>query len=257
MKLIDSHCHLNVAPLAPQIETVIADARDVGVHEFIIPGITASQWDESLLLGSIHTGVYCAVGLHPLFLEQHHNRDLTQLKDLCQQNKLVGIGEIGLDFYNGRQQETKQQQLFEQQLTIASKANLPVILHVRKAHDQVLATLRRKHFTKGGTVHAFNGSYQQAEKYIELGFAIGIGGSITYDRATKIRAVATQLPEESIVLETDSPDMLISGKKKGPNLPQYLPEILYNLAKLRNQSPEHLAITTRKNTKNIFHLSNE
>lgn len=255
MKLIDSHCHLNVAPLAPQIETVIGDARDAGVHEFIIPGITASQWGESLLLGSLHTGVYCAAGLHPLFLEHHHNRDLTQLQDLCQQKKLVGIGEIGLDFYNGRQQETKQQQLFEQQLAIASKANLPVILHVRKAHDQLLATLRRKHFTKGGTVHAFNGSYQQAEKYIELGFAIGIGGSITYDRATKIRAVATQLPEESIVLETDSPDMLIAGKEKGPNLPEYLIEILDVLSKLRQTTPEQLGKATLLNTHRVFNIN--
>ncbi|MFT5702003.1 MAG: TatD DNase family protein [Desulforhopalus sp.] len=257
MKLIDSHCHLDVAPLAAEIETVIANARVVGVHGFIIPGITAFHWEKLLLLGSLHTGVYCAAGLHPLFLDHHHNRDLSKLKGLCLENKLVGIGEIGLDFYDGRQQETQQQQLFEQQLAIANKANLPIILHVRKAHDQVLATLRRKHFTQGGTVHAFNGSYQQAEKYIELGFAIGIGGAITYDRATKMRAVASQLPEQSIVLETDSPDMVIAGKKQGPNLPQYLPEILEILAKLRNQSSEHLATTTCENTRNIFRLKNE
>lgn len=255
MKLIDSHCHLNVSPLAPQIETVIADARDVGVNEFIIPGITASQWDKSLLMGSTHTGVYCAAGLHPLFLERHRNRDLTQLQDLCQQNKLVGIGEIGLDFYNGRQQETKQQQLFEQQLAIASKANLPVILHARKAHDQVLATLRRKHFTKGGTIHAFNGSYQQAEKYIELGFAIGIGGAITYQRATKLRTMVRQLPEESIVLETDSPDMLVAGKEQGPNLPKHLIEILYVLSKIRQTTPEQLGQTALLNTHRVFNIN--
>lgn len=255
MKLIDSHCHLNAAPLASQIETVIGDARNVGVHEFIIPGITASQWDESLLLGSIHTGVYCAAGLHPLFLERHRNRDLTQLQALCQQNKLVGIGEIGLDFYNGRQQETKQQQLFEQQLAIASKVSLPVILHVRKAHDQVLATLRRQKFKQGGTVHAFNGSLQQAEQYIGLGFVVGIGGAVTHERAKKIRGVAAQLPEESIVLETDSPDMLIAGKGNGPNLPEYLIEILYVLAKLRQTRPEHLGELTRQNTQRVFNLN--
>lgn len=255
MKLIDSHCHLNADPLAPQIDKVIADARAVGVHEFIVPGVMASQWKDVLLLGSLYSGVYCAAGLHPLFLQHHQRGDLNRLEQYCQQNLLVAVGEIGLDFYHGRQYEEMQQQLFEKQLAIAGKAQLPIILHVRKAHDQVLATLRRKKFAGGGTVHAFNGSLQQAQQYIGLGFAIGIGGAITYDRAKKLRALAAVLPEQSIVLETDSPDMVVAGKGKGPNLPKYLIEILHLLAKLRQTTSEQLGSATRNNTQRVFNLS--
>lgn len=252
--MIDSHCHLNISPLVEQIDAIIADANEAGVHEFIVPGIMASQWNELLLLGGQHIGIYCAAGLHPLFLEHHHKRDLFTLEQLCQQNLLVAIGEIGLDFYNGKQQEKEQQQLFEQQLAIASKAKLPIILHVRKAHDQVLATLRRKKFTCGGSVHAFNGSIQQAEQYIGLGFAIGVGGAITFERAIKLRAMAAWLPEESIVLETDSPDMLVAGKEKGPNLPEYLIEIVHVLSKLKQTTPERLGKATLANTHRIFNI---
>lgn len=254
MRIIDSHCHLDISPLIVQVDNIIAAANAVGVQEFVVPGIIASQWDELLLLGTLHKGVHCAAGLHPLFLDHHHKGDLVTLEQLCQQNLLVAIGEIGLDFYNGKQQEKKQQQLFEQQVEIAEATRLPIILHVRKAHDQVLATLRRKQFTHGGAVHAFNGSIQQAEHYIRLGFAIGIGGAITYKRATKLRTMATLLPEESIIIETDSPDMPIAGKKNGPNLPEYLIEILHVLSQLRQTSPEQLGNATLVNTHRVFNI---
>lgn len=254
MKLIDSHCHLDAEIFRPRVSQIISDAKDAGVEGFILPGVIASSWQEQLHLATEHSGVYCAAGLHPLFLEQHHNRDLIYLEELCKGKLLVAIGEIGLDFYHGKEHAKAQQQLFEEQLKIASGAGLPIILHVRKAHDQVLAILRRKQFTGGGCVHAFNGSLQQAEQYTGLGFAIGIGGAATYERAKKIRAVAAQLPEQSIVLETDSPDMLIAGKKKGPNLPQYLIETLHVLAQLRQTKPEHLGDRTLLNTQAIFNL---
>lgn len=255
MKIIDSHCHLNLSPLIDQIDQLITNAGAVGVQEFIVPGIMAPQWGEILMLCRKYMGLYCAAGLHPLFVDYHQKNDLDTLENVCQQNQLIAIGEIGLDFYNGRQQEKIQQQLFEDQLDIAKTTRIPVILHVRKAHDQVLATLHRKKFTFGGSVHAFNGSLQQAEQYIGLGFAIGIGGAITYERATKIRTVATHLPEESIILETDSPDMLVAGKEKGPNLPEYLIEILHVLSKLRKTTPEQLGKATLQNTHRVFNMS--
>ena len=254
MKLIDSHCHLNAAPLLPQLDKVLLEAKAVGVQEYIVPGVIASQWQEIFQLGRRYNGVYCAIGLHPLFLQYHDESDLLRLEELCRQNRVVAIGEIGLDFYHGRQYEQRQQQLFEAQLAIATKVQLPVILHVRKAHDQILATLRRKKFPGGGAVHAFNGSLQQAEQYIGLGFSIGIGGAITYDRAKKLRALATQLPEQAIILETDSPDMVLAGKGDSPNLPRYLLDIVTLLAKLRKTTPEKLGKATRLNTKKTFHL---
>ena len=254
MKLIDSHCHLNHPKLAIQLDRILGSAKRAGIEAYIIPGVVATQWKDILALGSTEAGRYCALGLHPLFLKEHRNRDLVALEELCAQNLAVAIGEIGLDFYHGREKQKDQQLLFEQQLDIASRTGLPVILHVRKAHDDVLATLRRKQFTGGGSVHAFNGSLQQAEQYIELNFVIGVGGAITYDRSKKIRSVAREVPIKSIVLETDSPDMIVSGKEHGPNLPQYLPEVLHELALLKKIPPKQLAEITRTTTLNAFNL---
>jgi TatD DNase family protein len=255
MQLIDSHCHLDSWQDKAQIDKVIDEARKAGVHDFIVPGVLASLWNEQLEICRQNDGVYCTAGLHPLYLSQHSPGDLTRLEELCNQGLLVAVGEIGLDFYHGTEHQNKQQELFEQQLAIAGKHHLPVILHVRKAHDQVLATLRRKHFQPGGTVHAFTGSLQQAEQYIGLGFALGIGGAITHERATKLRSTVTKLPEKSIILETDAPDMPLAGRKGEVNQPKYLPEILAQLASLRMQDQERLAKTTRQNTIDIFHLN--
>ena len=171
-------------------------------------------------------------------------------------NRPVAIGEIGLDYYPEKVDRNAQQQLFEEQLKIAAKAQLPILLHVRKAHDQVMKTLRRKHFSEGGIVHAFSGSYQQACAYIALGFAIGICGTITYDRALRIRKVAAQLPQESLVLETDAPDIPLAGHRGENNHPRYLPEILEVLAALRGERKETTAEYTCANSKRILHLPN-
>ena len=255
MKLIDSHCHLNHPNLAIHLDKVLTDAKKTGVVGYIIPGVIAAQWKDILRLGSTREGRYCALGLHPLFLKEHSNRDLNALEELCAQNQLVAIGEIGLDFYHGRDKQKEQQLLFEQQLDIANRTGLPIILHVRKGHDEVLATLRRKHFMNGGSVHAFNGSLQQAKQYIELNFVIGVGGAITYERAKKIRVMIREVPANSIILETDSPDMLVSGKNTGPNLPQYLPEVLHELALLKQIPPKQLAGIIRMATLNIFKMN--
>jgi TatD DNase family protein len=255
MILFDSHCHLNDPRLKFQLDAVLAEAKAAGVAGFIIPGVVASQWKDILKLGSAIEKRYCTAGLHPLFLHAHCNQDLVDLKQLCRQKRLAAVGEIGLDFYHGRELQAEQQLLFEQQLDIADQAGLPVILHVRKAHNEVLATLRRKRFNRGGCVHAFNGSIQQAMQYIDFNFVIGVGGAITYERATKLRTMVKEIPLNSIVLETDSPDMALSGKKEGPNLPQYLPEVLLELAKLRKLPSNQLAEKTFHTSQNVFRLA--
>lgn len=254
MKLIDSHCHLNFPPLVQNINEVISEAQQVGVHGFIIPGVTDSQWQDILHITAEHPGCRSAAGLHPLFTKDHRDQDLLHLEQLCQKKLLIAIGEIGLDFYSGRGTQQEQLQLLLKQLHLASKYELPVILHVRKAHDEILATLRRLQFSQGGTVHAFNGSLQQAHQYIKLGFALGVGGAITFTRATKIRSMVKELPLDSIVLETDSPDMLIADKISGPNLPQYLPEVLQVLAGIKGISENELAETIWRTTLKAFRL---
>lgn len=255
MKLIDSHCHLNHPDLAMQLDHVIHEANCVGVHGFIIPGVVAREWSDIINLALPRQQIHAAAGLHPLFLREHSRHDLVLLQELCFHKRLIAVGEIGLDFYHGKEQQTEQEQLFKQQIAIADTYGLPLILHVRKAHDEVLSILRRKNFRRGGSVHAFSGSLQQAKQYIELGFAIGVGGAITFDRAKKIRAMVKDVPLESILLETDSPDMLVFGKENGPNLPQYLPEVLKMVATLKNVSSERVANGTWNATHRVFSLN--
>lgn len=255
IRLIDSHCHLTAPELASEQAGHIGAATQAGVRGFILPGVTRHEWQDQLELAKRYKGVYPAAGLHPLFLDSHQSEHLGELEVLCRDKKIVAIGEIGLDYYDGKQQEKKQTELFEQQVNLAQAAGLPVILHVRKAHDNVLAILRKTGFTSGGTVHAYSGSLQQAKQYIDLGFYIGIGGAISYDRAQKRRQLAAQLSLDAIVLETDAPYMQLAGRRDKPNLPQYLVDILDILAELRNEPRDVIAEQTYSNTSTLFRLS--
>lgn len=260
MELIDTHCHLDMKGHFHQLERSLADAKKAGVGKIILPGVIQAGWQRMIELCHKEQGLFAAPGLHPLYLSHHHPRHLEELEELTKGppekfGRPVAIGEIGLDYYDESVDRTAQQQLFEHQLKIAHTAHLPILLHVRKAHDQVLATLRRKHFVHGGIVHAFNGSFQQACHYIKLGFGISICGTITYDRARKIRKVASQLPQESLVLETDAPDIPPAAHWGESNHPAYLPEILDALAHLRGEPREVTANYTSANAKRILGLS--
>lgn len=196
--------------------------------------------------------LFPAIGLHPLYLSYHGKDDLDELKHCAETANLVAIGEIGLDYFVKNANRSAQQELFEAQLTIAEEAKLPVLLHVRKAHDQVQATIRRLKYTGGGIVHAFNGSLQQAEHYIKLGFLISVCGTITYDRATKIRSVAAALPLTSLVVETDSPDIPPAAHYGERNYPEFLPEIVSSLAELRGEGVSLLVQQTNENARRML-----
>lgn len=254
MELIDTHCHLDIDIFSSNLDRVISKAKEVGLTAMILPGVAQTGWNRLLALCRKEDGLFAAPGLHPLYLSHHHPSHMQELAELSHQGEIVAIGEIGLDYYSQSADRVAQQQLFEQQLDIAKTDNLPLLLHVRKAHDQVLATLRRKQFPYGGIVHAFNGSYQQACHYIKLGFGLGICGTITYDRATKIRKIASELPRESLVVETDAPDIPLANHRGGPNLPEYLPEILTTLAALRGEPKEVTAHYTSANARRILGL---
>ena len=210
MELIDTHCHLDVAEFDADRDAVLARSRGNGVTAMVVPGVLASGWDGLLALCRQEHGLYPALGLHPVYLEQHRmDADIRQLEDRLAAERPVAVGEIGLDYAVAGLDRARQQTLFEAQLECARNAGLPVVLHVRKAHDQVLATLKRIRVC-GGTAHAFNGSQQQASQYRELGFRLGFGGMLTFERSTRLRTLARALPLESIVLETDAPDMTVA-----------------------------------------------
>lgn len=254
MELIETHCHLDLEPLWSNFGELVDRARLAGVSKFVLPGVTSQGWPRLLQLAQTITGCYCAPGLHPLYLAHHRHRDWHNLETLLADHSVTALGEIGLDYLPEDIDHQAQQLLFEFQLDLAAVVHRPVLLHIRKAHDRVLATLRRKRFQYGGIVHAFSGSLQQARQFIDLGFVIGVCGTITYDRAQKIRRIVTSLDKNALVLETDAPDIPLAGLRNGPNRPEYLINVLQCLAELRSESIEELAETTTANASRILQL---
>ncbi len=232
----------------------MADSRQAGIATMVLPGVCRSGWQHLLELCTRNSPLLPAIGLHPMYLDHHTQGHLVELAEHINSAPLVALGEIGLDYFITGVSHRKQQELFEAQLALAQKASLPILLHVRKAHDQVLATLRRRHFPHGGIVHAFSGSQQQAEQYIGLGFKISFCGTITYDRARKIRRLAQELKLEDIVVETDAPDMPPASHHGERNVPPNLLEVVRTVAELRGESVEVITRATTANAGAILRL---
>jgi TatD DNase family protein len=254
MDLVDTHCHLDVAAFDDDRVQVLERAQRQGVRRLVVPAVDARHWEGLTGLCESQPGLFPALGLHPVYLHAHRPADLAALETEVEKQKPVAVGEIGLDYFIRELDRNKQQALFEAQLEIARNAGLPVILHVRKAHDQVLATLRRIQ-VRGGTAHAFNGSLQQARQYIDMGFKLGFGGMLTYQRSKRIRQLAKELPVEVIVLETDAPDMVVAAHRGERNSPEYLPHCLRALAEVREEEYTFLAQQTTRNACSVFSLS--
>lgn len=248
--LIDTHCHLDF--IEADSAVVMQAAMTQGVQAVIVPGVHRQNFSQVMQLQADFPQVFYALGIHPMYVAQAQAEDLVLLKDLVQENAPIAIGEIGLDYYLQRENEVDQQAFFKAQLKLAQAHELPVILHVRGAIDAVLKCLR-EHPVVGGIAHAFNGSFQQAEQFIRLGFKLGFGGAMTYDRAQKIRRLATELPLSTIVLETDSPDMQPSWlAKSAQNTPDQLYKIATVLAELRQISLHTVIAQTTANALSLF-----
>ena len=266
MSWIDTHCHLDAAEFDADRDAVRQQAQLLGVDVCVIPTVMASHFDEVRLLAQRHADAY-ALGIHPLYTPQASDSDLASLDTHLHAHRddprLVAVGEIGLDGFvtdiNTPEALAKQTHFFEAQLQLAQKHQLPVILHVRRSADGLLKGLR-KFPVGGGIAHAFNGSLQQAQMFIEMGFKLGFGGAMTFERATKLRALATKLPLSALVLETDAPDIpphwiyttaedREKGEAQGRNSPAELPRIASVLAELRGISLEALAVATSTNAR--------
>jgi len=257
----DSHCHLDAAEFDADRDAVVARARAAGVTQVVIPAVAAGNFDAVRELAHRHGFAY-ALGIHPLCTMRARDQDLALLEQQLAAHagdpRLVAVGEIGLDFFVPGLDTARQQHFYVEQLKLAKRAGLPVILHVRRSADPLLAGLRRTGFKAGGIGHAFNGSRQQADAFIELGFKLGFGGTLTFDRSLQIRRLATELPAEAIVLETDAPDIppqwlykTAAERAAGAttrNEPGELPRIGAELAALRGWSIEETARITRANT---------
>jgi TatD DNase family protein len=242
---VDTHCHLDAPEFDSDRDAVAAAARAAGVLTIVAPAITASTFAATLALRERY-GCAVALGLHPVYINQHRDADLIQLRDMATRHRPVAIGEIGLDFFVNGLDAARQTEIFAAQLRLARDLDLPVLLHIRKSQDQVLKQLRRFGVCRG-IAHAFNGSPQQADAFIEQGFKLGFGGVATFERARNIRRLAARLPLEAIVLETDAPDLPPAWSSPGRNEPAFLPRIGAEIAALRGLSPQALAEATARN----------
>jgi TatD DNase family protein len=253
--VIDTHCHLDLAAFDSDRDQVLADARAAGVEAIVIPGIDAQGWPALLALCGDHADLYPALGLHPMFLDRHQVDDLKVLERALSANAVVAVGEIGLDFHDADSlQRERQIRLCADQLAIARDAALPVLLHVRKAHDEMLRLLRETRVA-GGIAHAFNGSLEQGQRYVDLGFCLGFGGMLTFDRSTRLRRLAADLPLSAIVLETDAPDLTVASHRYQRNSPAYLPEVLAALAAARAANPVEIDACTSLNARTLLGLT--
>lgn len=251
--LIDTHCHLD-APEFDHDRAVVAQAAwQAGVGIVVVPAVFRRNFAAVQALAAQYQGCAMALGIHPLFVDQSQRQDLAILAEEIQRyrHEIVAVGEIGLDFFIEHYDRERQEFFFIEQLKLAREYDLPVLLHVRRSVDQVLKQVRR--FKVRGIAHAFNGSLQQAQEFIRLGFKLGFGGAMTYERALKIRHLAQVLPLESIVLETDAPDIPPAWLgHQGRNQPDQLVRIAEVLAEIRQEPIESIIHATTKNALDIL-----
>lgn len=253
-RFIDTHCHFDFPPFVDDVPASLARAAQAGVRQIIIPATQASRFSALMALVDAHAPLYVALGLHPIVIEQHDDESLALLERWLKQRpeKLVAVGEIGLDLYRETPQFTRQQAVFEAQLALAKRYDLPVILHSRRTHDTLAMYLKRHNLPRTGVVHGFAGSLQQAERFVQLGYSIGVGGTITYPRASKTREVMARLPLSALLLETDAPDMPLNGFQGQSNRPERLALVFDALCELRSEAPEAIAEALIRNTVKLF-----
>jgi TatD DNase family protein len=256
---IDTHCHLDAPEFDADRDAVLVAARTAGVHMLVLPAVQAADFPRVQGLAARH-GLAYALGIHPLFVDRASEADLDILRDSLDaardDPRLVAVGEIGLDHFVPGLDAERQAHFYRAQLKIARDAGLPVILHVRRSADALLAGLRRID-VPGGIAHAFNGSAAQAQAFAALGFRLGFGGAMTHERALRIRALAAEVPDTVPVLETDAPDIppqwlyrTAAERAAGAthrNTPAELPRIGAVLAALRGWTPAETAARTAAN----------
>lgn len=255
--MIDSHCHFDLPAFDGQRAQLLANCEAIGVYKLLVPGLSAKQFLTLLSLQDTFSQLDIAMGCHPYFLKEFNSHDLrTQMSafaDLASEysKRIVAIGECGLDLSLATPIEY-QEKVLRYQLEIAKSLKKPLILHHRKSHNAIIRILKQERFENGGIIHAFSGSEQTANTYIDLGFALGVGGTITYERAIKTRSTIAKTNLKHIVLETDAPDMPLYGYQGMPNSPEKLPLIAKVLAELQECTLEVVKIQTTLNYEKIF-----
>ena len=262
---IDSHCHLDAPEFDADRDAVHARARAAGVSRLVLPAVAVAHAAPLAALAA-RLGEAYALGIHPLFVDRAHDDDLDLLAEALQHHRgdprLVAVGEIGLDHFVPGLDRARQERFYRAQLRLAREHGLPVILHVRRSADALLAGLNRTE-VPGGIAHAFNGSEAQARRFVAQGFCLGFGGTLSFEPARRIRHLAQVLPPEALVLETDAPDIppqwlyrsaadRAAGAPQGRNEPAELPRIGAVLAGLRGVPVAEVAVQTAANSVRVL-----
>jgi TatD DNase family protein len=266
MMLIDTHCHFDVDDFDADRAEVAARTLAAGVDTIVIPGYVAAIWPKLFsVCASINTPrLLPAPGLHPCYIAGHQRADLAELERIIStQPECVAVGEIGLDYFLDElkrpELKARQQEFFRAQLELAMRYRKPVILHVRKAHQDVIHILHELKFREGGIVHAYSGGIEEARHYTKMGFRLGIGGSLTYDQSKRLRAVVADMPLEALVLESDAPDM-VPLQHRDPlvrrtrNSPEFLSAVAMAMADLKNRSFAEVQAVTRQQSLAVLRL---
>lgn len=253
LPLVDSHVHLDDHEFADDRSDVLARAAAAGVSAMVIPAVDAASWPRISELCAALPGLHAAYGLHPTFLARHSPDDLESLPAWLDMHTPVAVGEIGLDFHDEQLDRALQRHYFESQLELAAERQLPVIIHARGAVEDVILTLRHYPGVRG-VVHSFSGSEQQAERLWQMGFLIGLGGPVTYDRAKRLHRVVRHMPIEHLLLESDAPDQPPCTHRGKRNEPAYLPDVLRQVAMLRGEPVHVVAAATTRNAQQLFGL---
>lgn len=260
---IDTHCHLDAAEFDTDRDAVVERAKAAGVRQIVIPAVDACNLERVRELAHEHDFTY-ALGIHPLCVMGAKAGELDRVAEALERHRdderLVAVGEIGLDYFVEGIDEATQTRFYVEQLKLAKRVGLPVLLHVRRSADKLLAGLRRVEFPHGGIAHAFNGSAQQAQSFVDLGFKLGFGGTLTFERSLQIRRIAASVPDHVPVLETDAPDIpphwlykTVEAREAEPgqarNESSELPRIADSLAALRGWTAGQTAAITSANAR--------
>lgn len=251
MSLTDSHCHIDAPEFDADRGEIVARAAAAGVTRLIAPAVSAGGWPKLREVSRAYAQVEAAYGLHPMYLDEHRPGHLSQLREWIERERPAAIGECGLDFFVGGLDPDLQREFLIGQLRLAREFDLPVILHARRAVDEVTALLRRIGGLRG-VVHSFSGSLQQAGILCEMGFLLGFGGPVTHARANRLRGIVASIPIERLLLETDAPDQPDAAIRGQRNEPSRLPAIAQTIAELRRVSLENLAERTAANAVALF-----
>jgi TatD DNase family protein len=253
MRLFDSHCHLDAPEFDADRAEVLNRAKLAGIDRQVIPAVDFAGWERLKAVCAGEPGLHPAYGLHPMYLDRHHPEHLDALPDWIEREQPVAVGECGLDFFVEGLDPDEQRRYFRRQLEMARDFRLPVVLHARRAVEEVIATIRSVGLLSG-VVHSYSGSEEQARQLFGLGFCIGIGGPVTFERAQRLRRIVATIPLEFLLLETDAPDQPDANHRGQRNEPSLLPQVLRVVAELRQESVEKIAEATTANANRLFRI---